>query len=450
MTKSKFLILISTVLISFSAAAAPPLEPADFAYGIPLNADPGNSVNRIMIPEAVYKGVTRADLSDVRVFNAAGEVAPSAVDRRPTIPTIIDLAVVPLPIFSLTRESASNVPLSVEVTANGTLTRVMTTSNDALTETVAAYVLDASAIPTAIRGMVMEWDEAAPTFAGEISVMSSSDLHVWAPVSGSVTIADMRHGADRVRQNAVYFPAVKAQYFRITWPGERPPVEITSVNAVPERQNVAQPPRWSEAAFIPAPPGETGLIFDAGGFLPAETVKIALPEPGLLADVTIASSNLPEGPWTTRSEGRIYRLKTDGKEIEDTGFAVMTTDRYWKLTPTNVETGLSGITPALHIAWHPQELFFVARGENPFTLAYGSVMAKGSDVDMTGLQANIIGTALQILDAGVGEPVILGGPSKLSPPIPPPPYKKWFLWGVLASGVVVLAMMARSLLKEAK
>lgn len=450
MLKLTFLILISAGTFSYSAVAAPALLPTDFAYGVPLTVDPANSVNRVVIPEAVYKGVTRADLHDLRVFNAAGEIVPSAIDRRPPAPGVIEPEAVTLPVYPLTRETASNVPLSVEVTANGTLTRVMTASNDASKEAVTAYVLDASAISTGVRGLVMEWDEATPSFVGEISVMSSHDLHVWNPVAGSATIADMRHGSDRVRKNAVEFPAINARYFKIAWPGKSPPVEIASVKALPERQNLAQPPRWSDAIPVPAPSESPGLIFDTGGFLPTETVKFGLPEPGLLFDVTIASSTSPDGPWTSRARGRIYRLKTDGKEIEDAGFIVATTDRYWNLSAVGAETGFAGVAPNLRIAWRPQELFFVASGLSPFTLAYGSAMAKEGDFNMTGLYANFIDTTLKIPDAGVGEPVVLGGGSKLSPPLPPPPYKKWFLWSVLTSGVALLAMMARSLLKEAK
>ena len=41
----------------------------DYAYGIPIHADSKEALQEIEIPAAVYRGVTRSDLGDLRVFN---------------------------------------------------------------------------------------------------------------------------------------------------------------------------------------------------------------------------------------------------------------------------------------------------------------------------------------------------------------------------------------------
>ena len=51
-------------------------RPEDFAYGMLIHADAQEALYEIEIPAAVYHGVTRADLGDVRVFNGQGEVVP--------------------------------------------------------------------------------------------------------------------------------------------------------------------------------------------------------------------------------------------------------------------------------------------------------------------------------------------------------------------------------------
>ena len=51
----------------------------DFAYGLRVEAAGTGPIWELTLPEAVYRGVTRADLGDLRVFNAAGVVVPHAL-----------------------------------------------------------------------------------------------------------------------------------------------------------------------------------------------------------------------------------------------------------------------------------------------------------------------------------------------------------------------------------
>src|SRR5262245_45588287 len=64
---------------SFLAQAEDTLKPTDFAYGIPLQTDGQSSVYESQIPVDVYKGVLRADLGDLRIFNADGKVVPHVI-----------------------------------------------------------------------------------------------------------------------------------------------------------------------------------------------------------------------------------------------------------------------------------------------------------------------------------------------------------------------------------
>jgi hypothetical protein len=57
--------------------------PADFAFGVPLETSGPQALFQVELPPAVYEGVVRADLADLRVFNAAGEPVPHAFLPRP-------------------------------------------------------------------------------------------------------------------------------------------------------------------------------------------------------------------------------------------------------------------------------------------------------------------------------------------------------------------------------
>ena len=67
-------LIISLLSINpVSMAAQNQLKPTDFAYGIPIDTLNDDSIQRIALPLTVYQNVTRDDLSDIAVFNRAGE-----------------------------------------------------------------------------------------------------------------------------------------------------------------------------------------------------------------------------------------------------------------------------------------------------------------------------------------------------------------------------------------
>ena len=79
-------LIVALMLLAQSVAAVAAERPQDFAYGIEVHADVQDALYEIELPAAVYRGVTRSDLGDIRVFNAQGEVVPYAFKPRALVP----------------------------------------------------------------------------------------------------------------------------------------------------------------------------------------------------------------------------------------------------------------------------------------------------------------------------------------------------------------------------
>src|SRR6185503_17081808 len=71
--------------------SVPPPGPADFAYRQPLQVPEGSdgALVRFTLVPAVYRSLSRADLGDLRVFNAEGKALPYAILQpvQPEAPT---------------------------------------------------------------------------------------------------------------------------------------------------------------------------------------------------------------------------------------------------------------------------------------------------------------------------------------------------------------------------
>jgi len=98
-------------------------------------------------------------------------------------------------------------------------------------------------------------------------------------------------------------------------------------------------------------------------------------------------------------------------------------DRYWRLAPEGGSTGDPLSPPTLALGWTPHELRFVAQGEPPYTVAFGSaavgspgsLLATLDEAKLDGMR--VPATASEVFD--------LGGTARLRTS----PWRIWVLWG---------------------
>jgi hypothetical protein len=128
-------------------------------------------------------------------------------------------------------------------------------------------------------------------------------------------------------------------------------------------------------------------------------------------------------------------------------------DRHWRLTVDASDSTIGRAVPQLAVGYRPHDLFFVARGNGPFTLAFGSAAVKPLKVNVAALFDGIGRHRENSLERWVmpqGPPLVLGGPQRLSTLPTPLPMRRIVLWSVLLAGVRVVAAMAWRLARRLK
>jgi hypothetical protein len=193
--------------------------------------------------------------------------------------------------------------------------------------------------------------------------------------------------------------------------------------------------------------------YDSGAHLPADRLRLRFAEKNTLLSVALFSRNDPQSPWRYLQKGIFYDLEfTHTTLLQDTLTLKQTSDRYWRLEIAKETLGDPQTIPTVALGWLPHELLFVARGQGPFMLAYGS--ARLDEKERADTVANplaqIMATDkhLDLKEATLQPKTTLGGPDLLTPAPPPLPWRKWLLWGVLLLGVGFIARMAYSLVKS--
>ena len=433
--------------------AQQPLNPQEFAYGMLLELPPEGALYEVILPAAVYEGVTRADLSDLCVFNGQNEVVPYLVQALPaTIDSTKETTVLPFfPLYGKVDHHLEGLALKVKRGADGTIVDVQTNEPSTKSPRLMAYLLDASKMERPITALKLDFEPTPENFILPISIDRSNDLETWYPLVKNANVVDLKYGGHSVQQKNIDVPPTKTKYLRLSWPAAEEGVNLTQVNAELVAEAVEPPRQWLSLNATVEDPGSGEYYFTSSGYMPVDRIRVKLPQKNTVIRARFLSRANPDEDWQLQRNELIYYLQVEDEEINNPDLVVnQVPHRYWLMRVDQSGGGLGGGLPQIELGWVPQQLLFAARGEPPFTLAYGNVRLKPARrpadalLDALSQKKN----TLAIKTATAGPQFMLGGESRLKPPVLGSDWKHWLLWTVLIAGVFVLLWMAVRLYRQ--
>jgi len=430
-----------------------PVQKNDFAYGLPIETTGEAAIYQLALPEIVYTHLTKADFRDLRVFNAAGELVPHSL-RRPDKPEVAvgDPLVVPFFPYEVVKPGEQG-PARVQITINdqGTLISSDVGDNADGAERVSAYLIDVSALEGAPSKLVFNWESPQENFVAPVRVEGSDDLSQWHTLVPQASLVRLFFAGHELGRREIDLPGGAYKYLKLNWPTTTDGVSLTEVKAFFSQTSEPTEPVWVELTGAAVKDEQDTFEYRTIGRLPIEWAKVELPENNSLVDVKLYSRDGEVASWRMRHTGSFYRLQVDGESLMSVPAKFSrVSDLLWRLEAVSDLSGLGASVPVLKLGYTPHQLYFLARGEKPFILAFGSHEAPNEESQINVLLARIDDKKSDafISEAHAGEMITLGGNEKLLAPSAPFPWQRVILWGVLVVGVVVLGTMAWRLAKQ--
>ncbi|WP_434607739.1 DUF3999 domain-containing protein [Pseudomonas sp. R1-7] len=426
-------------------------QPQDFAHQVPLALSGEGPWYRLPLPLDVQLRARQTDLSDVRVFNAAGQAQAYALVRESAQSrenrTLTDVKWFPL--YNAADDSERAPSVRVQSNANGTLVEVQPSSRlEAGEEELRGWLLDASAIKAPLQQLILDWTSERDGFQ-RFSIEASDDLQHWQ-AWGEGQVARLTFADERVEQHEVSLPGQSARYLRLLWdsPSSAPVLTSAQLQSA-SRESLPLPLVWSQPlAGSTTKAGEYTWQLPMG--VDVEQVQVDLSEANSLAPVTLAGRRESSHPWQPMGGGLLYRLTQNGQDVLQNQLQLSgQTVQQLKLTVDERGGGLGTEAPALRFAVRATQVVFLARGEGPYTLALGSATVKAASLPLTTLIPDYKPSRLATLGAAT-----VNGTATSTPVVEATPatadtnWKKIGLWAVLLLSVVFLAAMAFSLLRK--
>ena len=477
--------------MGLGAAQAQPVTSA------PIALQGAGPYHRLTLPLAIYGRAAYADLRDLRVRNAAGHAVPYAwVRNEAAAPRTASQEV---PIFALPGNVAGSASgdavLAFSVRPDGSLALDgKAAAANRKVDDAAQWLIDVSQV----KGSLLQARfEVAPDARGLFGfrLEASDDLRQWRPVGGEEQLVRLAHGGQTIERLAVELGSLRTRFLRLRWsdPQHGAPLAKVAIDSVQEVEPVA-PIEWS-AALKPERCAADYCDYLLPRGLPVQSLRIDLADINTLAQIGVsglldaapASSAAPPQPvprnplYALRHQQRsrtplptgpgeaplldtvVYRLAQAGGEARSPVLAldgaVYARLRLRTSGPVSV---LGATPPTIAVGATPRTLVFLAQGGAPFSLAWNAAPDAGGAVQEAAPGAPL---ALSTLVPGYAadKPVVADEASVALPvaaveaavaaaalaPIPdaaqPDSSRKWWLWGALGAGLLLLAGMAWSL-----
>lgn len=479
--RSHLVVWVSALGLGASVAwHAHAATPQDYARGRQLEVPKGAALGVYTLPLDVLVAV-QGDLSRTAIFNGRGEVVPFGF-RIPEV-EVHTVANRDLPLFPVGRSETgkAGAATAVEVTTqeDGTLTRVRveqgSTAPRERKRTTERYLVDASTFKQPIESLTFtvrphSGGDADFTWALRIVAGGSLDRLTRATYTG--TLAHLNHQGTSLSVATIETPGLDEPYLAITWDGEAPGVierieaRATTASRVEQARTTELSPSraiWTGGASAPQNVGggrRFGLVYDIQADLPLRRMQLDLRGSNAFANVDIfLSSKRPRDATQLGSllfSGNVYRLTNNGATFDSPPVGVNASGRYVTVTARQpASEALLGLNeeapekwPRLTVEYAPAQALFVASGEPPFTLAYGSWQASQaqSASEILAVAGSVNAGNLERDNVTSGSEFVLGTPSAPQEPLP---WKRIGLWAVLILGVGVLLAMTRGLVRRA-
>lgn len=390
--------------------------PEDFGYGLELALPPDHSVYSLEIPEEVYRHLQSPLFDDLAIFNSQNQAVPYQLFEP---------------------------RLYIKQPQSVYIRRLASRPQDPAAEDLATpgYLLSFDN-----QGGLLSFEWEDPKSAGTtVTLWMSNDLTTWSR-KGDLELTDPELVGPTQTSEAFRSPLNLAMFPETYFWLEAPSGQLPKLAGA----YLTYPGSSSELFWLKSEPAETvtdGIRFDLGGFFPVQQVRIGFVEP----PGQVSGELFVEDSWTSIGiDINSFHLIEAGRDLISPPVSVggrapgwpedYAPARAWRLQAE----GARAENLFLEFGYVPHKLMFLAEGEGPYILAYGSGYARTRPAEiMAGLP--VWATPAQVS----GEPQVLGGARRLSSDSPSSTWLQAGVYLALLLAAVVLAWLAYRLLGSA-
>lgn len=444
--------LVITIWITMSIAYAENAEPTMQAFyaGSEITILDDKPLQQILVPYHAYEKVKSQNLNDMRVFNASGGLVPHrvATQKKDSHTTIKNLSFAKL---SSNKDGLENLIEKYKTSGVDISLSLRAMDTDASRSKVDVYIGEIGELEGIGTDLTLDWMldlEVSTFFSADIEV--TDDFKTWQTVAKGVNLAQLKTNEAIVKHNKIKLNRFGKKFYRLSIHGERRP-DIKNIELLVSQQKEVPYSITEDITGMHDEDNKQISYYAQPTKIIKKQIKVQVPENNVMADCRVYSRDTDDSRWILRGSGTVYKITNNGKTLKNELIELTaSSDREWKIEVISRGSGFEQQSPVINFMWQPHVLTFVARGESPFVLAYGSVNYASRSVSQnTFFNTTSDDEGQLIAESSISNKAnILGGDDVLKEDLIKVTSKNMILWGVLILGSLLLLFMAFSMLKS--
>lgn len=317
------------------------------------------------------------------------------------------------------------------------------------------FLLDAGKKHPPLQTLKIDWQGIEDKLLS-LEISSSDDLKNWNYAGSGVLLKTQTSGNNLLANTITLDLPTKARYLQIRPTTSAPNVEFRLTKAVAEygsKRTKTPPLLWHQLTFLNREPDDknrlVNLDFETSGRFPASYLHLKLPQENTITRASILVRDKESEPWHFVDKALFYQILLKGKTYTNADVVISPqVARYWRIQFNLLDGGIGKENPEFSLGWPAQTLVWNARGKAPYTVQVGEKPKYVNRVELASLMPDDqIEKVQQLPNANLSIEVSADMDNKVENVwTSPPDYKRWWLWGGLMLGVLILAGMVYSLL----
>ena len=443
------------LVASFVPVFAVPYSVDNFAHSAVLS-DAKTSLREIEIPRTLYEKMQRRDYGDLRVFSADGQIVPHQFSQSAT--RVDSKQETPLVFYPFSKEQAanpSNIQVIINQKAGGQSLQInQHLANKSPNINEYQYILiNKSENQTKKRKdspklckLQLDWEQDKPSSIISFKLESSDQLQNWKTLSRKLTVSKLNYSGSQLLHNQVHFSCTSQKYLRLTWLQPNQQTHLVQIKGLYTKKGEQQT-QWQSFGKPRYSAEEKGWLFESNIIASISKLEFVAPQDGLLYKGILYSRNNEKEAWRYRKEVSQYRLNMGDTILQSNPVSISpNNDRFWKLIMQAETQFAENQLPEIRAGWMPKQLYFLAQGNGPFTLAFGNHNIKSEQSNnLSDLIDSIKRSGASIDSVSIGEIINNTKSFKVEEKTQ---WKLILLWLVLILGTALMGFMAYRLFQQ--
>ncbi|MDF1879743.1 DUF3999 family protein [Sulfurimonas sp. MAG313] len=418
-----FIFLIITINVLFA------LQKDDFAYVKSIITNTERGLIKVKLTPEIYSKLVHNNLSDMAVFDANGHIMPQQLSGISSTQKLSKIQDVPFIKFSVLKKSKEQ---QLRFEYKGAIINM----HDTKEESSHDYIVDLRQIHKEVQTLYLQSNLSKYMIA--MDVQCSNDLQGWKTLKAEAIIASLDFQDSRLTQNSIDLPLTSCKYLRLRTQDVFPLTKV-EVRTYAKKTKVI-----TEHEPLIFKRVDNSLEFTLSKNINLEKLHFNLEEGEHYYKLSILAKNKGDEDFRLLKHANIYNIQYQGKKLQKHFIQFDSEYDFYKIKAQSSSYLPTQLT--LSYEYQRQDLYFLAQGQGPYLLAFGSYEAR---INSTNLEYLLEG-AQSLKEVTLGKTKLLGGEKRLYMKKIERPIQSYLVWMFLVFGVCLLVFISYRLAKQLK